>query len=115
MSLYELGGFLTVGTLLAAVGRGVTGHVFGGAPKAGRRGWRGVFYVTMWAHPLLAGAVLGHGLESLPAPDFMGDGSAGRVIWYALSGVFSHSCYDLFSNMIKHQKAKAEWREQSNT
>ncbi|MCK4718297.1 MAG: hypothetical protein KAT70_06475 [Thermoplasmata archaeon] len=102
MGLIEFASMLVVGALLAAIGKGVTRNVFGSEPKAGRKGWRGVFYVTLWAHPILAGALLG--LPAwLPAPTFMGDHLLGRVLWYALAGVFSSTAYDAIASLVKQR------------
>ena len=102
MTLVDFAALLAVGALLSAVGKGVTTLVFGSGPKAGRKGWRGVFYVTMWAHPIVVGALLGIG-PWLPAPAFMGDAFLGRMVWYALAGVFSTTAYDGVSLLIKHR------------
>lgn len=105
MELVDFASLLVTGAVLAAIGRGMTAMVFGKGPKAGRPGWRGVFYVTLWFHPILVGALLGL-IPSLPAPEFMGSGHAGRVMWYALAGVFSSTAYDAVSNILKHRKAE---------
>lgn len=107
MSFMDIGGFLAVGALLALVGKGVTSMVFRGGPKAGRKGWRGVFYVTMWAHPLVVGALLGL-VPSLPAPGFMGSGTVGSVIWYALAGGFSSTCYNVLHFALQHRAERAK-------
>jgi hypothetical protein len=101
---------LVVGALLAAIGNGVTAQVYPDGQKRGRSGWRGWFYMTMWAHPIVAGALLGVP-EWLPAPEFMGSNMAGRVIWYAISGVFSSSAYDAVMSVIK-QRAAVKEKEQ---
>lgn len=105
MGLNELASMLAVGALLAALGRGVTGMVYGSGPKAGHPGWRGVFYVTMWAHPILVGMLLGIP-PWLPAPEFMGEAMLGRVLWYAVAGVFSSTAYDAISSIIKQRAGR---------
>lgn len=107
MSLIDFAALLVVGAVLSAIGKGVTRMVFGSGPKAGRKGWRGVFYVTMWLHPIAAGALLGIG-PWLPAPEFMGDAMLGRVMWYALAGVFSTTAYDGVSLLLKHRTGLQE-------
>lgn len=107
MELVDFMSLLAVGGLLAAIGRGVNGMVFGKGPKAGHPGWRGVFYITMWLHPIMVGGLLGFPAW-LPAPEFMGDTTAGRVVWYALSGVFSSTAYDAVMSVIKQRAAMKE-------
>ena len=53
--------------------------------------WRW-FHATVPVHPVLAGSALGF-LSSLPAPAWMGGGTAGRVLWYALAGVLAVPVY----------------------
>src|SRR3990172_296579 len=89
-----------VGCILSALGNGLTAMVFGRGSKAGRPGWRGVVYVTLWAHPILAGMLVGL-IPGMPSPAFMGDALAGSVFWYALAGVFSSTLYDAVSSFIK--------------
>jgi hypothetical protein len=105
MELVDTLSLLVVGAILAAIGQGITGMVFGKGPKAGHKGWRGVFYVTMWAHPILAGALLGL-VPDLPAPEFMGEAWLGGVLWYALAGVFSSTAYDGVSTWFKQRTAR---------
>ena len=103
MELSQLGGFLAIGALLAILGKGVTKMVFGSAPKAGRKGWKGVFYVTLWLQPIVAGALIGL-CRPLPAPVFIGDKLLGSVIWYALAGGMSPAIYSAFRSAVKHGK-----------
>lgn len=98
---------LSVGALLAAMTKGVTTIVFDGKPDPSARGWRGVFYVTLWAHPILIGALVGAVLR-LPSPAFLGDAVAGRAIWFALSGVFSSSAYSAVNSAVKQRNARGE-------
>lgn len=104
MEFSEVGGFLAVGALLALIGRGVVSSV---KARAGSPGWRGVFYVTQWAHPILAGAALGL-ISSLPAPVYVGDGTAGRVIWYALAGGMAPTCGRVITSVLEHVAARKD-------
>ena len=103
MGFAELGGFLAMGALFAIIGKHLNKMVFSsrGGKGAGSPGWHGVWYVTMWAHPIVEGALLG-AFGSLHAPKFVGDGLLGGVIWYALAGGLSPSCYNAIRNVIKH-------------
>lgn len=108
MELVDLISFAVVGALLAGIGKGINGMVFpGNMPKAGWPGWRGLFYRTMWAHPVIIGALLGLA-PWLPAPEAMGSSHAGRVLWYALSGLLSSTLYDAIQSHIKHKFAVEE-------
>lgn len=107
MQLADLVGLGAVGALLAFLFQGLANLVFGTGKRAGSPGWRGVYYVTMWAHPMLAGAALGYYGTSLPAPLGLGAERVGRVIWYALAGALSPMLYDAVQGMIKHKLAKA--------
>ena len=99
--------FLVVGALLSVLGRGVSELVFGGKPRAGFKGWRGVWYVTLPLHALLAGALVGLVATTLPVPPGMGAGVAGRVFWYALSGALGTVCYDVIKGVVKQAAARA--------
>lgn len=97
--------FLVVGALLSVLGKGFSGLVFNGKPRAGLKGWRGVWYVTLPLHAVLVGGVLGVAAKTLPVPPGMGEGVAGRVLWYALSGALGVVSYDVLKGIIKHQAA----------
>jgi hypothetical protein len=107
MTWQDLVGFVAVGAFLAVIGKGVSTLVFGGATRAGESGWRGVYYVTMWLHPVLTGGLLG-AFTTLPAPTGMGSGLAGKVIWYALAGGFSPALYSAVRSVIKQRIAREE-------
>lgn len=96
---------LSVGALLAALGKGITSMVFGGKPNPSARGWRGGFYVTLWLHPILAGACIGLASD-LPSPAFLGSAHTGRVVWFALAGVFSSTAYSAVNSVVKQQNAR---------
>jgi hypothetical protein len=100
-------GFVAVSCLLSAIGQGINRWVFGDKPKAGRQGWRGVWYVTLWAHPILAGGLLGWCVPSLHVPPGMGEGAAGRVIWYALAGAIAPAVYSAVRGVLKQRAALA--------
>lgn len=64
--------------------------------KAGDKGWRGVFHVTLPAHPVLVGLLLGF-VPWLPPVDALvkeGYEGAGRVATYALAGFVCKIGYD---------------------
>lgn len=104
METSDLLTLLAVGAFVAGILKGVNSMV---GARAGAAGWRGVFYVTIWLHPVLLGALFG--LPNwFPAPHFMGDAIAGRVIWYGLSGMFSSTAYDAISTILKHVGAVKE-------
>lgn len=63
-------------------------------PTAGKRGWRGVFEVTMFAHPMLVGACVGL-IPGLPRPASFGTETAGGVLFYLSGGVLAVLAYDL--------------------
>lgn len=102
--LEALFSFLIVGAVLAGTQRGLSQLVFGGPPKAGLRGWRGVWYVTGWAHCMLMGAGVGALATSLPAFG-MGDGQAGRVFFYVCAGMFGTVCYNAVKGVVKQAAA----------
>lgn len=106
MEFSEIGGFVVIGALLAVLSKGLTGAT---GARAGSPGWRGVYYVTAWLHPVVAGAALGL-ISSLPAPEYVGDGTAGRVIWYALAGGLSPMCGRVISSVLEHLTARREAR-----
>lgn len=99
--------FVVVGATLAAIGVAFSQLVFDGKPRAGLRGWRGVWYVTLPFHAIVVGAALGHFATTLPTPTWMGSGAAGRVMWYALSGALGTVCYDTVKGLIKQRAAGA--------
>lgn len=103
MDLSSFGSLLVVGAVLGIIGRGITGLVFQGGRKLLATGWRAVFYRTMWAHPVIVGALVGLLFVSLPAPDFMGDGLGGRVLWYSLAGGESHLIVRVVDAMFKRK------------
>ena len=103
MELGHLIAFVVVGALLAILGKGIHGMVFPkGVSKAGHPGWRGVFYMTMWVHPIIVGAIIGIPAW-LPAPEMMGDHTAGRIIWFALSGGIAPTCYNAVMSVVKQR------------
>ncbi len=80
---------LVIGTMGEVVKRIVSA-------KAGDAGWRGVYYVTLPAHPVLVGAAIGL-LPWLPIPDGLSkDGYefAGRLGTGVLAGVACKIGYD---------------------
>lgn len=62
-------------------------------PTAGKKGWRGVFEVTMFAHPMLVGAAVGL-IPGLPRPESFGTETAGGVLFYLSGGVLAVIAYD---------------------
>ena len=104
MDMMMMLSFVVVATVLGMVGRGMSKMVFGTGPRAGQKGWRGVFYVTMWAHPIVAGGLIG--LTALPAPQAMGDATIGAVLWYAVAGGFSHTVLRAVESALKQRAAK---------
>lgn len=108
MELVDLLSFAVVGALLAGIGKGINSMVYGSAgPKPGHKGWRGVWYVTLWLHPIVVGGLLGLS-PWLPAPEAMGSTTAGRVLWYAAAGLFASTLYDAIRGFIKQRFAIRE-------
>lgn len=71
--------------------------------KPGDKGWRGVFYVTLPAHAVLVGALLGcipwlPPLESLIKPGYE---NVGRFATYLLAGIVCKLGYDSFISTTK--------------
>ena len=100
VDILQLGSFVVVGACLAMIGQGITKAVFGGQPKRLAKGWRKTFYVTMWLHPIIGGALLGV-FADLPSPDFLDDSFWGKVMWYGLAGGFAPSLYNAVSSWAK--------------
>ena len=63
-------------------------------PTAGKRGWRGVYEVTMPLHAMALGALLGL-VPGLPRPTSFGVETAGGVLFYLSAGVLSVLAYDV--------------------
>lgn len=103
----DLFAFLVVGAVLGAIGIRLDRFIFGAGQRAGRKGWRGVFYVTSWSHPILAGGAIGFMFPSLPVPTWMGGGQAGSTFWYMLSGICSTTLYMGVDRILKHRLANA--------
>lgn len=74
-------------------------------PTAGKRGWRGVFEVTMFAHPMLVGAAIGF-IPGLPRPPSFGDEVAGGVLFYLSGGVLAVIGYDIVKRGIMRALAR---------
>jgi len=71
--------------------------------KAGDAGWKGVYYVTMPAHPILVGALIGL-IPWLPIPEALtkeGYEFAGRLGTGVLSGVLCKIGYDVLVSTAK--------------
>lgn len=101
---------------LAALAIGLGGEVakkLTGA-KAGDRGWRGVFFVTLPVHAPIIGALLGiaavalNGWLGLAAPtsEAFADG-LGPVLFFCGAGVLASLCYVSIVRVIK--RAIANW------
>lgn len=80
--------------------------------KAGDKGWKGVFHVTLPAHPVIVGLLIGF-IPWLPSVDALtkeGFELAGRVGTYALAGVLCKIGYDTLVSTVQRalrQKAAA--------
>lgn len=73
--------------------------------KAGDKGWRGVWYVTLPAHPVIIGLLLGL-IPWLPVPEALtkeGYEFAGRLGTYALAGVVCKLGYDTIISTMRRQ------------
>jgi H+/Cl- antiporter ClcA len=73
--------------------------------KAGDKGWRGVWYVTLPAHPVIIGLLLGL-IPWLPVPEALtkdGYELAGRLGTYALAGIVCKLGYDTLVSTVRRQ------------
>ena len=71
--------------------------------KAGDTGWKGLYYVSMPAHPILVGALIGL-IPWLPIPEALtkeGHEFAGRLGTGVLSGVLCKIGYDVLVSTAK--------------
>lgn len=71
--------------------------------KGGDRGWRGIYFVTLPAHPVIAGILMGC-IPFLPPADALhkdGFDTASRIATYALAGVVCKIGYDSIISTIK--------------
>lgn len=68
-------------------------------PTAGKKGWRGVYEVTMFAHPMLVGAAIGL-IPGLPRPASFGTEMAGGVLFYLSGGVLAVIGYDVIKRGV---------------
>src|SRR5262245_39288845 len=73
--------------------------------KAGDHGWKGVFYVTLPAHPVIIGMLFGlvPFLPTVEAFDKEGYELAGRLGTYTLAGVVCKVGYDSIISTIRRQ------------
>lgn len=93
--------FLLVGALIAGIGDRLNRVVFGGEPRAGRKGWRGVYYLALPLIPPLVGVLVGAVLTHLPAPEGL------RIAFYGCAGLFSSTAFNLVGGFLKHRAAQA--------
>jgi hypothetical protein len=103
MDLEQLASLLAVGAFLGGLGKRITTLVFPYGTKGKHRGWRRIWFLTMWAHPILAG--VGIGLTGLlPNPAFLDNGkdfALGGAIWYGLAGMLSSAAFYRLDSMVK--------------
>lgn len=85
MALDSILPLVAVGSLLAVIGQGIQPTI----PEH----WQ-VWHQTRWLHPVIGGALIGLCARSLPVPDAMGSGIAGRALWYALAGILAVPLYE---------------------
>ena len=93
--------FVIAAVFLAAIGQGINGQVFGEAGPRPTTGWREAWRRWMWAHPILGGCILG--LLRLPAPEVLGDGVAGAVVWYAAAGALALPIYGWLRRLFEKE------------
>lgn len=91
--------------MIAALAIGTFGEVTKNlvGAKRGDKGWRGVFYVTLPAHPVLAGMLVGL-IPWLPPIDALvkeGYEAAARFGTYTLAGIVCKLSYDSFVSTSK--------------
>jgi hypothetical protein len=81
--------------------------------QAGDRGWRGVYYVTLPAHPVILGALIGL-LPWLPIPEALtkeGYEFAGRLGTGIFAGIVCKVGYDSIISTVRRQLGQGEARE----
>jgi hypothetical protein len=81
--------------------------------KAGDKGWRGVYYVTLPAHPVLVGALVGL-IPWLPIPEALtkeGFEFAGRLATGLLGGILCKIGYDILVSTAKRMLGQGAARE----
>lgn len=77
--------------------------------NAGDKGWKGVYYVTLPAHPVIIGLLIGL-IPFLPVPDQLtkeGHEFAGRLGTGALAGVVCKVGYDLIVSTVRRMLGQA--------
>lgn len=85
--------------------------------KAGDKGWRGVYYVTLPAHPVILGALIGL-IPWLPIPEQLtkeGYEFAGRLGTGILSGVVCKVGYDMIISTVRRMMGQGAAREARET
>lgn len=81
--------------------------------KAGDKGWKGVYYVTLPAHPVIMGALIGF-FPWLPVPDELtkeGYEFAGRLGTGILSGVVCKVGYDMIISTVRRMMGQKGARD----
>lgn len=99
---------LVIGTVGEVVKRSVSA-------KAGDHGWRGLFYVSLPAQPVLFGTALGF-IPWLPVPESLhkeGFELAARIGTYAFAGVVCKVGYDSIVSTLRRQLGQAQARASS--
>lgn len=84
--------------------------------QAGDKGWKGVYYVTLPAHPVIVGALFGL-IPWLPVPDELtkeGYEAWGRFGAGVLGGVVCKVAYDLIISTVRRLLGQKGAREGSN-
>lgn len=82
--------------------------------KKGDTGWRGVYYVTLPAHPVVVGALLGF-VPMLPVATPLaveGYDGAARLATYLLAGFVCKVGYDLLVATLRRALGQKEAREE---
>lgn len=85
--------------------------------KAGDKGWKGVYYVTLPAHPVLVGALIGL-IPWLPIPDGLvkeGYEVFGRLGTGILGGVVCKIGYDLIVSTVRRMLGQRGARDGNST
>lgn len=108
MDLEQLASLLAVGAFLGGIGKPITQMVFPNGTKGKHTGWRWVWFATMWAHPILAGMLIGLS-GYLPSPAFLDNGKdfqLGGALWYGLAGMLSSTAYYRLDSMVRGAEAE---------
>lgn len=116
---FWLGLTLSPPVIVTALALGTLGEVAKRAvnAKKGSSGWRGVYYVTLPAHPVLLGALLGF-VPVLPVAIPLaveGYDGAARFATYLYAGIVCKVAYDLLVSTLRRALGQKAAREEDGS